>query len=124
MKYAMRILILVCVSLPLSLFSQNITGSWKMTVPTEDGGSVQFKATINADGTYSLDFGADGQVEVTGKYSVKDGVMTFHDVSGSDCTAKGVYKVSVSGDTLTMTRVSDGCENRGGPEGVMKMTRA
>ncbi len=49
--------------------------------------------------------------------------MTIQDTEGSDCTEQGVYTFKIEGDTLTMTRVSDGCANRGGPDGVMTMQR-
>lgn len=113
--------VLVC--LPIGLIAQDITGNWKMSVPDENGNMVTIKSTISDDGTYALDWGADGSVEITGKYSSENGQITFWDTSGSQCTAKGVYKWKVDGNTLTMTRVSDGCPDRGGPEGVMTWQR-
>jgi len=109
--------------LPLGLSAQSIAGTWKMDVPDENGGMAVIKATIGEDGSYALDWGGDGSVEVKGKYEAKDGQMTIWDVEGSDCSGKGVYKYAISGNTMTMTRISDACPDRGGPEGVMTMQR-
>lgn len=123
MKAIHRIILTVLVCLPISLTAQDITGTWKMAVPDENGNMVTIKATISGDGTYALDWGADGSVEIKGKYTAEGGKMTIQDTSGSECTAKGVYNYKIEGNTMTMTRVSDGCSNRGGPEGVMTMQR-
>lgn len=79
--------------------------------------------TIADNGTYAVDFGADGTVETRGKYTLDKDKLTIQDTEGTDCTAQGVYTIMVDEKNLTMTRVSDGCPNRGGPEGVMKMER-
>ena len=109
---------------PLLSFGQDYVGKWSMEVPDEAGNMTTIIGHIKADNTYALDFGADGSVEVNGKYEMKDGQMHIHDVSGSECTGVGVYKIKVEGSQLTMTRVSDACEGRGGPEGVMVMKKA
>lgn len=107
--------------LTVSLSAQSIVGKWKFEFQT-DQGTMVMSANIKADGTYALDFGNDGSVEVTGKYTHSGDEMTIQDDAG-DCTGKGVYNVKVEGDTMTMTRVSDECPNRGGPEGVMVTKR-
>lgn len=112
--------ILIC-SLAMSVSAQSIVGKWKFEFPS-DQGTMVMSATIKADGTYALDFGNDGSAEVTGKYSVDGDTFTVKDDAG-DCTGKGVYKIKVTDDTMTMTRVSDECANRGGPEGVMVSKR-
>ena len=109
--------------LPFGLMAQSPVGSWKMSVPDENGKMTPLKVDISADGTYAVDFGADGTVENKGKYTVEGEKMTIQDTEGSDCTAQGVYTLKIEGDTLTMTRVSDGCDGRGGPDGVMTMQR-
>jgi hypothetical protein len=117
-------LFLACmVMLPFGLMAQSPVGSWKMSVPDDSGKMTPLKVDISADGSYAVDFGADGVVENKGKYTVEGGKMTIQDTECSDCTAQGVYTLKIEGDTLTMTRVSDGCAGRGGPDGVMTMQR-
>jgi hypothetical protein len=109
--------------LPFGLMAQSPVGTWKMAVPDQNGKMTPLKLDISEEGTYAVDFGADGTVENRGKYTVEGGKMTIQDTEGTDCTAPGVYTFKVEGDTLTMTRISDGCPNRGGPDGVMTMQR-
>ncbi len=123
MKILLRSFLALMVMLPFGLMAQSPVGAWKMSVPDENGKMTPLAVTISADGTYAVDFGADGKVETKGKYTLDGGKMTIQDTEGSDCTEQGVYTLKVDGDTLTMTRVSDGCTNRGGPEGVMSMQR-
>ena len=84
---------------------------------------IPLHVTIKADNIYWLDFGGDGDIEVTGMYQAKDGQIQIQDVEGSDCTGKGVYTFKVDDEGMTMTRVSDECEGRGGPEGKMVFSR-
>lgn len=123
MKLLIPLFLLLLAFLPFALIAQNPVGAWKMSVPDENGKMTPMKVDISADGTYALDFGVDGTIETKGKYTLDGGKMTVQDTEGSDCTAPGVYILKIEGDTLTMTRVSDGCANRGGPEGVMTMQR-
>jgi hypothetical protein len=123
MKFLLPLFLTFLALLPFGLFAQNPVGAWKMSVPDENGKMTPLKVDISADGTYSVDFGADGTVENKGKYTLDGGKMTIQDTEGSDCTEQGVYTLKIEGDTLTMTRVSDGCANRGGQEGVMTMQR-
>ncbi|MBK8428287.1 MAG: hypothetical protein IPL27_21030 [Lewinellaceae bacterium] len=123
MKVLIPLFLAFFAMLPFGLIAQNPVGAWKMSVPDENGKMTPLKVDISADGTYAVDFGADGTIENKGKYTLDGGKMTIQDTEGSDCTAQGVYTLKIEGDTLTMTRVSDGCANRGGPEGVMTMQR-
>lgn len=123
MKSIYRLLFAACALFPLGLMAQSPVGTWKMSVPDQAGKMTPLTVNISADGTYAVDFGADGTIENKGKYSVEGGKMTIQDTEGSDCTEKGVYTFKIDGNTMTMTRVSDGCANRGGPEGMMKMER-
>ena len=123
MKVHFRLFLALMVMLPFGLTAQSPVGAWKMSVPDQNGKMTPMKVDISADGTYAVDFGADGTVENKGKYTVESGKMTIQDTEGSDCTEQGVYTLKIEGDTLTMTRVSDGCANRGGPDGVMTMQR-
>ena len=117
-------LILACMAmLPFGLMAQSPVGIWKMSVPDENGKMTPLKVDLSGDGTYAVDFGADGNSDIKGKYTVEGGKMTIQDTEGSDCTAQGVYTLKIEGDTLTLTRISDGCAGRGGPDGVMTMQR-
>lgn len=123
MKTLFRLFLALLLTLPFGLMAQSPAGTWKMSVPDENGKMTPLKVTISEDGTYAIDFGVDGVIDTKGKYSVDSGKMTIQDTEGTDCTEPGVYTFKIEGDTLTMTRVSDGCANRGGPEGVMTMQR-
>lgn len=118
----MKILFTVMICcLAMGISAQSIVGKWKFEFPT-DQGTMVMSANIKADGTYALDFGNDGSAEVTGTYNLSGDTLTVKDDAG-DCTGKGVYNVKITDETLTMTRVSDECPNRGGPEGVMVSKR-
>ncbi|MCC6461238.1 MAG: hypothetical protein IT260_12255 [Saprospiraceae bacterium] len=123
MKTLLRSLLALLLSLPIGLMAQSPAGTWKMSVPDANEKMIPLKVAISEDGTYAIDFGADGTIETKGKYTLDGGKMTIQDTEGTDCTEPGVYTVKVEGDTLTMTRVSDGCANRGGPDGIMTMQR-
>lgn len=117
-------LFLACMTmLPFGLMAQSPVGTWKTSIPDENGKMTPMKVQLSEDGTYAVDFGYDGTIEIMGKYTVDGRKMTIQDAEGSDCTAQGVYTLKIEGDTLTMTRISDGCPNRGGPDGVMTMQR-
>jgi hypothetical protein len=117
-------LFLACMAmLPFGLMAQSPVGAWKMSVPDENGKMTPLKVDISADGSYAVDFGADGVVENRGRYTVDGAKMTIQDTEGSDCAEPGVYTLKIEGDTMTLTRVSDGCANRGGPDGIMTMQR-
>lgn len=103
--------------LAVSLSAQSIMGKWKFEFPSDEGTMIM-SAEMKSNGTYALDYGNDGSVEMTGKFTQDGDLFTISDDAG-DCTGKGVYKIKVAGDTLTMTKVSDECSNRGGPEGIM-----
>ncbi|GJM34345.1 MAG: hypothetical protein DHS20C18_33460 [Saprospiraceae bacterium] len=127
MKYVHSFLVLLCFALPLSLMAQSShVGDWQTKIPAEDGTMLALKVSLSADGTFAVDFGNNGTIEINGKYEVSDNQITIQDISGpnSCTTGKGVYKLDVSETTMTMTRISDGCEGRGGPDGVMAWTRS
>jgi len=107
---------------PLFLFSQDMVGTWKMMVPDQSGGMVVMHSIIKADGTYQLDYEADGQIEFNGKYESEDDQVMFWTVDG-DCNEKGNYHWKVEGNTMTLTLISDDCEGRSGPEGKMVFER-
>lgn len=124
MRYLPSFIILLCFSLPLGLSAQSgPAGEWKTMIPDQEGNMIPLLVSIKADNTYSVDFGADGVVEINGTYKSEDGQITIRDNEGSECTGKGVYKYEVTADGMTMTRVSEECEGRGGPEGKMEFSR-
>lgn len=116
-------LLLLCFCLPLSLFAQEVVGDWQSEIPSDDGGTMILAVSIKADGTYTVDFGGDGQVEINGKYEIDKDQITVQNTSGDECTDKGVYNFKVTATDLIMNRVSDACPNRGGPEGIMQFKR-
>lgn len=123
MKSIFGVLFVCCALAPFISAAQSPVGTWKTMVPAEDGKLTPLKVDISEDGTYKVDFGADGTVETKGKYTIANGKITIEDTEGSDCKSQGVYQYKVDGDNFTMTRVNDGCVNRGGPEGVMSFTK-
>ena len=118
-----HLLLAFMIMLPVGLMAQSPVGTWKMSVPDQNGKMTPMTVAISENGSYAIDFGADGVIETKGKYTVEGGKITVQDTEGSDCTAQGVYTLKIEGDTLTMTRVSDSCAGRGGPDGVMTMQR-
>lgn len=123
MKSLKLVLLLLCFCIPMGLFAQDVVGTWQTEIPTEDGGTMLMAVTLNADGTYGVDFGPDGKIEISGKYEINKGQMTIQNVSGDDCTEKGVYNFKVTATDLIMNRVSDPCIGRSGPEGLMQFKR-
>lgn len=120
----LRFLTLVLLLSPLSLMAQSPVGSWKLPVPDGSGNMITLKVDISAEGTFTLDVGADGNIETKGKYTMDGAKMTIQETEGTECTGVGVYTLKVEGDTMTMTRISDACTDRGGPEGVMVLKKA
>lgn len=128
MKSLFCLLVGLACLLPASLHAQDpLVGDWKTNIPGDQGQMMPMKVSIKADGTYSLDYGMDGVVDVNGAYQRNGENMTIWDVSGqSDCVEKkGVYKVEIAADgkSYSMTRVSDDCAMRGGPEGKIAFQR-
>ena len=120
----LRFLTLAVLLSPLSLMAQSPVGSWKLPVPDGSGNMITLKVDISAEGTFTLDVGADGNIETKGKYTMDGAKMSIQETEGTECTGVGVYTIKVEGDTMTMTRISDACTDRGGPEGVMVLIKA
>ena len=120
----LRFLALTVLLSPLSLMAQSPVGSWKLPVPDGSGNMITLKVDISAEGTFTLDVGADGNIETKGKYTMDGAKMSIQETEGTECTGVGVYTIKVEGDTMTMTRISDACTDRGGPEGVMVLKKA
>ena len=119
----LRFLTLAVLLSPLSLMAQSPVGSWKLPVPDGSGNMITLKVDISAEGTFTLDVGADGNIETKGKYTMDGAKMSIQETEGTECTGVGVYTIKVEGDTMTMTRISDACTDRGGPEGVMVLKK-
>lgn len=118
--------LIVCISLAAQAQSSSIAGAWKSEVPAgEEGQMVPVKLLISEDGTYTVDFGMDGVVEIKGHYSIEGNRLTVQDDAYGEnpCTGKGVYTFSVDAANFSANRISDECENRGGPDGKMSFTR-
>ena len=116
----------VILCLPFSLFSQDFVGDWTMEVVTSAGDKIPAKLSIQDGGSYTVDFGMDGNVEIHGNYELDGDQMTVWDKEGGEgCPsgAKGVYRYSIEGKEMTMERISDECETRSGPEGKMVFSR-
>lgn len=112
---------------PLALSAQSIAGAWMMTVPTDDGGTSMIKLMIKDNGTFTVDFGNDGSVDINGQYETSGDQITVVELDGDGASCKGVkgvYQFTVDASNFVMTRVSDSCESRGGPEGKMVFKKA
>ncbi|MCB9048352.1 MAG: hypothetical protein H6556_02885 [Lewinellaceae bacterium] len=125
MRYLSFLFLIFCFCFSASLSAQSeAVGEWKTMIPgQEEGSMIPLHVSIKDDNTYALDFGADGAVEIKGSYQSKGDQIVIQDVEGSDCTGKGIYTFEVNDAGMTMTRVSDECEGRGGPEGKMVFDR-
>lgn len=120
MKYTLWLLLL----LPVMAFSQSVEGNWKMQIPDENGNMMSLKLAMTA-GTYSVDFDIDGTPEVKGEYSIDGDQITIEDKDGPMACkgTKGIYKFTVTAESLSMTTVKDDCEGRGNPDGPMVFSR-
>lgn len=112
---------------PLFVMSQSsIVGAWMTEIPNPEGVIIPVKLVISEDGSYTVDFGNDGTVEINGKYELNGDQITIWDVAGEMAcldAGKAVYKFAVDAEAFAMTRVTDPCEGRGGPEGKMAFRR-
>lgn len=112
--------------MPLASFAQSdLEGTWAMEWQDDQGNAYTGKVSM-AEGAYTVDLDDDGTVDIYGKYEIDGDEVSIMDEKGEaacEIGKKGVYGFSVEGNTLTMTRKEDACEGRGGPEGVMQMTR-
>jgi len=75
----LRFLTLAVLLSPLSLMAQSPVGSWKLSVPDATGTMIPLKVTMSDQGTFTLDFGADGVVETKGKYTLEGTKMTIQE---------------------------------------------
>ena len=84
-------------------FSQSVVGDWYID---EAGWKLSFKS----DGTYAVDLGVDGTIDITGKYTIDGQTLTIKDDAG--CTAEGKYKFGLESGSMWVDPISDGCSER------------
>jgi len=127
MKAVFRIALAIVFFVPVSLTAQSMVGTWIMTGEMPDGQKMEVKLEYSEDGTYTVDVGNDGNVNVEGASSIEGDQMTIWDTGGEyacPSDVKGVYTFEFLDDnTLQMKKVKDACEGRGGPEGMMVFKR-
>lgn len=46
--------------MPFAATAQTMVGDWSAKAVDENGNPMTFKVSLKADGTYTVDFGADG----------------------------------------------------------------
>ncbi|PHN02489.1 hypothetical protein [Flavilitoribacter nigricans] len=99
---------------PFFLTAQSMVGDWTYSGPGPDGEELINTMSMKEDGSLSVDFGSDGQIEVVASYTIEGKQITINDVSEqSPCHGKaGVYEFALDGDNVTITLVEDACELR------------
>lgn len=108
--------------LPCMGFAQtSIVGEYTSQAPDEQGKLMPLKVSMKADGTFTVDFGADSNIDITGKYSIEGDQITLLDSFCPD--QKGIFKLEMTETVTTFTVITDPCK-RGGPEGKIVLTRA
>ncbi|MEM1324653.1 MAG: lipocalin family protein [Bacteroidota bacterium] len=124
MKTQLFFALLFFVSTPFFLSAQSIVGDWLIDSQTADGTPTQDIFSMKADGTFTVDFGSDGKVDVLGTYTINGDQITIQDTpKESPCYGKkGIYEFKVEGDIMTGKMISDECELRRSNR-PMKMTR-
>jgi len=124
-KIAKTVFLGLLFCLPFSLAAQNaaLIGDWKSQIPDSTGKLMPIKLSIKNDGSFTVDLGVDGTGDIVGKYILEGEQMTIVESVGNCPNKKGIYKIVVTKTTFNMNRVSDECENRGGPEGKMAFTK-
>jgi len=107
-------------------FDTDPSGTWKMTMAGPEGNEVVASITFT-NGTYMGDFGMDGTIEVQGAYTLEDDQITLSDdkekTTAEACEGQGVYVISVDGDSMSMSLLSDDCEGRSVILNGITMTR-
>lgn len=114
MKAQTFLLALFFLTTPFFLSAQSMVGDWTYQGPGPDGKEITNTMTMKEDGTLSVDFGSDGQVEVVAAYTIEGDQITINDtLEQSPCYGKaGVYTFKIDGDNITITLVEDACDLR------------
>ena len=103
-----------------SIFPQPPVGIWNAQVKTADGQPFTWQFQVHEDGTYSIDFGIDGIIDITGNYSTDGDKITVQDKTGETrCQEQGVYKFQVMDDVLQLKPIVDECDFRRPPDKVL-----
>jgi len=105
------IFILTVLIISASAHAQFAKTKWNGTIKGDAAQKAVFKFAKDSLVLYS----ADGKVIETMHYSVKNGVLSMQKLSGqSDCdgTSIGQYKFVIKDGAMTLTAVSDACEDR------------
>ncbi len=122
MKTLLKFCFLLCFVSANSLMAQSIAGDWLHMFSSPDG-EFPLTLSIGEDGTYSVDMGQDGSIELKGTYTLDGDKLTMQDTSGEAmCDQKGIYSVKVDGKKMVFTRIEDTCEGRGA-EATREFTR-
>lgn len=112
--------------LPGSLLAQEMEGTWRTQYTDPDGRFVVVILAV-ADGRYTIDYGQDDEIDVTGRYQIEGQQVTLWDESGKPglaCPeARGRYQLHATREQLRLTRIEDACPNRGGRDGVIAFVR-
>jgi len=127
MKKHSFLFVLFSFLLPLGMMAQDHVGNWTISFPGDDGQPTTAILMIAADNSYKVDLGSDDVIDVEGIYKMDGENMMIRDTKGPQACGndqEGVYKLSFEGNQMTMTRVSDACQGRGGPDGVMVFTKS
>ncbi len=103
------------------LTAQDYIGKWKLEA--DMGGEKMVAIFTTTSNGYSVDFDADGTIDINGDMVVEGDQITIQDKPGPRaCEEKGVYTYTVENDVLTLKIVKDECEDRG-VMGTMVMKR-
>ncbi len=65
-----RLLLVALFISPLGLAAQGLPGDWKMSALDQTGNPVPTTLNFTENGTYRIDYGADGTVETQGTYTL------------------------------------------------------
>lgn len=119
-----RLAVLLLFLAPGAVFAQSMVGTWQWD-DTMDGTTVTFSFEVKADGTWTVDVGNDGSVELSGVYTLDGDQMTITETGeGSPCSGvAGLYKMTITETTATASVISDKCDQRRGDGSDLVMTR-
>lgn len=108
-------LTLVSVSLCQAQLSKDIVSTWSVSFENE-GQPMTAQVTFKADNTFAYDIMADGEIEVEGTYEISGDKVMMKETSttfDSNCgDAVMTMQMKVEGNSLTVTPISDECEER------------
>lgn len=87
--------------------NSSIEGKW---VRLTQSGPVGLE--FSGDGTFEVDFGIDGAVDVVSEYEVRNDTIYFTDKKGEMCPEPGIYKWEVTDCYLSFDLIDDMCNGR------------